>query len=124
MTSTALTRPVGSVAWELRGAWASGRRVSLTIDGDVERVEGHVQTVAATDAFARVNGWHVPLERVLAVHRPNRLGDSTYDDSGRERWAGYVPRAARRNPRQLEMFFAAECGDRLGAMRYIGGERG
>lgn len=100
---TALARPLRSVAWELRTSWARGLRVSLSIDADVERVEGHVQTVSATDAFVVVAGLHVPLDRILAVHRPSRLGDSTFDDSGSERFRGYVPRALRRDPRQTAL---------------------
>lgn len=74
----ALVRPVSSVAWELRGAWASGRRVSVTLErADLERVEGVVHAVAATDAHATIAGRLVPLDRILAVHLPSRLGDST-----------------------------------------------
>lgn len=42
-----------AVAWELRGAWATGRPVRLLLQGarGVELVEGTVQSVAATDAF-------------------------------------------------------------------------
>ena len=72
-----LTRDLDAVAWELRGHWASGRRVALSIDGDVSRVEGHVQAVSPTGAYVVVAELHVPLDRVLAVHRPSRLGDST-----------------------------------------------
>jgi hypothetical protein len=72
-----LVRAVRSTATELRSALATGRRVSLTIQGDTRRVEGLVQTVSPTDAFAIVSGVHVPLSRVLGVHLPSRLGDST-----------------------------------------------
>lgn len=64
------------MAWELRAAWATGRRVAVSVDGH-GRVEGHVSHVAATDAFAVVRGTLVPLGLVLAVHHPSRLGDST-----------------------------------------------
>lgn len=99
--SRALVRSVRSIAWELRSAWATGHRVSLTIAGDVHRVEGHVCAVSATDAYAVVNGLHVPLESVLAVHRPSRLGDSTYREGSISPWTGAVPAGARRDPRQL-----------------------
>lgn len=76
--TTALVRPVSSIAWELRAAWATGRRVSLSLErADLERIEGHVSRVAATDALVTVAGRAVPLDRVLAVHLPSRLGDST-----------------------------------------------
>lgn len=69
-----LVRPSSAVAWELRSAWATGRRVALSIDGDETRAEGFVTTVAATGAYCKVGGLHVPLERVLAVHRPVPFG--------------------------------------------------
>jgi hypothetical protein len=74
--------------WELRSAWATGRRVALTLERcDFERMEGIVTRVAASGAFARVRGRLVPLDRVLALHYPSRLGDS---DHGRRAsgWAG------------------------------------
>src|SRR5205807_9154575 len=74
---TGLIRPTSAKAWELRRAWATGQRVSCTLDADIERVEGFVSTVAASDAYFVLGGLHVPLERVLAVHLPSRLGDSS-----------------------------------------------
>lgn len=97
----ALIRPIRAIAWELRTAWARGLRVTLTIDGETRRVEGHVTTVSPTNAFAVVADLHVPLTHVLAVHRPSRLGDSTYREG--EAWAGKIPPGARRDPRQLEL---------------------
>lgn len=89
---TSLIRPIRSVAWELRGAWARGLRVALSLDDrcDMPRLEGHVRRVAATDAFVEISGVHVPLDAVLAVHRPSRLGDSSFEDG---RWHGrhYIP---------------------------------
>lgn len=96
----ALVRPIRSTAWELRTYWARGFRVSLAIDGDTRRVEGFVETVSATDATATVSGLLVPLERVLGVFRPSRLGDSSYDERDGP-WRGRIPRGARRDPRQL-----------------------
>lgn len=98
MTGVALIRPLRAIAWELRTAWATGKRVSLSLErADLERLEGHVQRVAATDATVTVSGHHVPLDRVLAVHLPSRLGDST---------AGTVfhgrPRAPEQIPGQME----------------------
>jgi hypothetical protein len=89
--SMALIRPTRAVAWELRAAWATGRRVALTLErADVPRLEGIVSAVAATDASARVAGLRVPLDRVLAVHLPSRLGDSTVR-SGPFHGAGRLP---------------------------------
>lgn len=101
-----LARPVSSVAWELRAAWATGRRVSLSINGDRERddetrAEGFVTAVAATGAYCKVSGLLVPLDRVLAVHHPSRLGDTDYVEG--DPWAGPIPLAAVRDPRQLEL---------------------
>jgi|SRR5215212_6689529 len=87
-----LYRAAQRMAAELRTAWASGRRVALSIEGG-ERVEGHVERIAATAAWVRVAGLHVPLDRVLALHRPSRLGDSTvrrrqrFDHAGRAQLA-------------------------------------
>lgn len=78
MTGVALVRPLRAVAWELRSAWATGRRVAVTLErADLSRLEGHVSRVAATDASITIAGRMVPLDRVLAVHLPSRLGDST-----------------------------------------------
>lgn len=78
MNAVALARPLSSVAWELRAAWAKGLRVALSLERcDLDRVEGIVTRVAATDAYCTVRGLRVPLDRILAVHRPSLLGDST-----------------------------------------------
>lgn len=55
----------------------SALALSLNSRCDRPRIEGHVTGVAATDAYVRIGGLHVPLDAVLAVHRPSRLGDST-----------------------------------------------
>lgn len=86
-------RPVRAVAWELRAAWATGRRVSVSVsaaDG-VGRLEGLVDSVAASGAFARIGSHHVPLEAVLAVHWPSRLGDA-------RRWGSRPGRARKPVP--------------------------
>jgi hypothetical protein len=102
MTGVALIRPLSSIAWELRSAWALGRRISVTVEaGDDARLEGTVRAVAATGAFAVIGGQHVPLERVLAVHRPSRLGDSKR--SADLPFDGRVPRHARHDPHQLRI---------------------
>ena len=73
-----LTRSTPAMVWELRTAWATGRRVALSLDErcELNRVEGAVDRVAATGVYVVVAGLHVPTERVLAVHRPSRLGDA------------------------------------------------
>lgn len=93
--SLALVRPVSAVAWELRTAWATGRRVALSLSERCtpRRVEGHVQVVAATSAFVTVAGWRIPLDEVLAVHLPTRLGDSTVR-GGVFHGAGHAPDVA------------------------------
>lgn len=87
MSTLALTRPLRATAWELRSAWAVGRRVAVSIErADMDRVEGHVFSVAATDATVTIAGVVIPLDRILAVHLPSRLGDSTVGED--ERWRG------------------------------------
>lgn len=84
--SVALIRPLAAIRWELRKAWASGTRVALTIDG-AERVEGHVDHVAASGLYVLVSGTHVPCDMILAVHTPSLLGDSTWDWTLAAWWA-------------------------------------
>jgi hypothetical protein len=57
---------------------------------DMDRVEGHVFSVAATNATVTIAAVVIPLDRVLAVHRPSRLGDSTVGAD--ERWRGRARR--------------------------------
>jgi len=92
-------RPVSAKAWDLRAAWAAGRRVSVRLDlVDHERVEGIVTRVAATNAFVRVGGLSIPMDCILSVHNPSRLGDS----KAGKMWAG----AARLRVPQDERLFA------------------
>lgn len=72
-------RLASSVAWELRSAWASGRRVALSLDdrATARRLEGHITGVASTGAYVALAGRHIPLDVILAVHLPSRLGDSS-----------------------------------------------
>jgi hypothetical protein len=95
MTGMALVRPLPAIFWDLRGAWASGRRVALSLDADVSRAEGHVTRVSATDASVHVGDLLVPADRILAVHLPSRLGDSTVRAG--DPWAGRP-----RRPRPLD----------------------
>ena len=83
--SCELVLPVSAKAWDLRAAWAAGRRVSVRMDlHDRERVEGIVTRVAPTGAFARIGGLSIPLDHILSVHNPSRLGDSRAGKA----WAG------------------------------------
>lgn len=72
-------RLLSNVVWELRTAWATGRRVSISMDNRSRfpRLEGHISAVAGTGAYVRLAGHHVPVDVILAVHLPSRLGDST-----------------------------------------------
>ena len=100
--SLALIRPISATAWELRAAWARGLRISVTLDGRcrMARLEGHVSAVAATDASDHIAGWHVPLDAILAVHRPSRLGDSTHHGAGH--WHGHAYKAPQREELPLD----------------------
>jgi hypothetical protein len=100
LTSTALVRPRAAIFWDLRGAWASGRRVALSLDADVPRAEGFVTKVSATDSNVHVGDLLVPADRILAVHLPSRLGDSTVRAG--DPWAG-TPRRVRPLQGQTEL---------------------
>lgn len=93
MTALVLHDAVATIVRELRAAWATGRRVALSLDGFGGRIEGHVERVAASDASVVVAGETLPLERVLALHRPSRLGDSTAAAGERFDARGRAPRA-------------------------------
>jgi hypothetical protein len=69
----ALERPTDSISWELRAKWATREEVVLSLSErcDPQRLEGTVDRVAPSGAFVIVAGWHVPIEDVLAVHRPH-----------------------------------------------------
>ena len=70
-----LERSEAALAWELRGAWAARKRVVVVLTDRcmVQRVEGFVQRVAVTGAFAIIDGWHVPMSEVLTVRSPHHL---------------------------------------------------
>lgn len=89
--TAALVRPIPSMMWELRTAWASGRRVALSLDPrcDRPRVEGHVRSVSPTDGWVKIGAAHFPADAILAVHLPSRLGDST---ARRGPWHGIARR--------------------------------
>lgn len=76
MPGVALVRRADAMLDELRAAWASGRRVALTVAGE-RRLEGHVRHVSSTGAFVDIGKRRVMAGDLLAVHRPSRLGDST-----------------------------------------------
>ncbi len=100
-TGTELVRPVGSMLWELRAAWGTGRRVALSLDERCtpRRLEGWIKSVAATGAYVRLGGVHVPADAILAVHLPSLLGDSTATDGA---WHGPALRPEQ-IPGQLEI---------------------
>ena len=57
-------------AERLRTAWALGDDVVVTLSercAPIRRLEGRVQQVAVTGAFAIVDGWQVLLEDVLDI---------------------------------------------------------
>jgi hypothetical protein len=68
-----LERPEQATAWELRTAWATRRRVVLTLSERciVRRIEGTVERVAVTGAFVEINGWHVPTVEIFGVSSPH-----------------------------------------------------
>lgn len=61
-----------STAWELRGYWASGREVRVTLGKHcmIQTIVGLVTRVSVTGAFAILDGWHVPCAEILATGRP------------------------------------------------------
>jgi hypothetical protein len=95
VTGRALERPRAAIFWDLRGAWASGRRVALSLAADVARAEGFVTRVSATDASVHVGDLLIPADAILALHLPSRLGDSSIRAG--DPWAG-----PRRRPVALE----------------------
>jgi hypothetical protein len=62
-----------AIAWELRGAWISRRRVVVTLSDrcTVRRLEGRVTYVAVSGAYVKIAGWHVPTVDVLGVVSPH-----------------------------------------------------
>lgn len=91
----------GAILYDLRGCWATGGRISVTLDRcDVDRVEGIVSRVSATGATANVAGVLIPVERILASHRPSRLGDSKVRASQHFHGTG---RRVEQRPGQLEI---------------------
>lgn len=85
---TELIRPIGAILWDLRRAWAAGKRVSLSL-ANGERVEGQVQAVSATGATCRVAGVRVLSTDILAVHHPAIGADSSWRGG---RWRFDSPR--------------------------------
>jgi hypothetical protein len=81
VTGSALIRRVDALLDELRAAWASGRRVSVSVAGG-GRVEGEVVHVSTTGAFVDVADGRVLAGDLLAVHLPSRLGDSSVRGAG------------------------------------------
>lgn len=89
VTGTALVRyRDDSVLRELRRCWANGKRVALSLtDQAGRRAEGHVTAVSPTGVTCRIGQTLVPIDEVLAIHRPVVMGeDTTYD--ARTAWHG------------------------------------
>jgi hypothetical protein len=68
------------IAWDLRGAWIAGRRVSVALDTSVclvPRVAGTVTYVAPTGAYAEIREergeepWRISCVDVLALRFPH-----------------------------------------------------
>ena len=69
------------MAWQLRGAWASGKEVVVVLDPDlhpvVPRIRGRVVYVSPTGAVAEVDdgtsggAYSVPCAAVLAIRTPH-----------------------------------------------------
>lgn len=80
MPGTDLVRLTDSMLWELRRHWASGKRVAITLTEQAgRRLEGQVEGVSATGAWAKVAGVRFRPEDLLAIHRPVVMGeDSTW----------------------------------------------
>lgn len=92
MTGKALVRRADSILWELRRAWAVGKRISLILtDNAGQRVEGHVSAVSPTGASVTVNGSLIPTETILGCSTRHRWmdEDTTWEQgepfNGRER---------------------------------------
>lgn len=68
-----LERREQTIAWELRGAWVSRKPVVVTLSERcmIRRLEGTVEYVGVTGAFALIDGWHVPTVDVLGVLKPH-----------------------------------------------------
>lgn len=81
-----LERPTSRVVWELRARWADRRtvRLSLSERSVVSCVIGRVQRVATTGAFVVVDGWHVPVDDILAVGDPLEAEVEAYEQEKRE----------------------------------------
>lgn len=65
-------------------------------------MEGHVEHVSPTGALAVVAGVVVPIPRILGVHSPSRLGDTTHRDRKGLEWHGPGHRVAV-DPDQLSL---------------------
>jgi hypothetical protein len=78
--------PEDTFSWELRAAWAKQRTVRLSLDDRcvIRRVLGRVERVAASGAFVVVDGWHVPIDAILAVGHPLEDDVEAYEDEKRE----------------------------------------
>ena len=85
MTPRGLQRPEAMLAWELRGVWAKAGEVRLTLAPGchLPTIVGRVQQVAVTGAFVVVDGWHMPMDRVLAIGKPTVADRDEYEEGKR-----------------------------------------
>lgn len=83
----ALELPEASRAWQMRGHWAKQDVVAVTLTDRclLRTVVGRVSCVAATGAYAVIDGWSLPMVDVLRVVR------ATVED--RDRYAAAVEAA-------------------------------
>jgi hypothetical protein len=100
------------ISWDLRGAWATGRRVALRLDEtcEIERVEGTVSHVAASSAFVRIRDLEgeiiVPMGAILSLHWPHWLeGGSSPRDA-------LIPQLQEAFPGQLGLVGVPAVGPR------------
>lgn len=79
MSGSQLVADPGSLAWEARACWATGRLVALSLSDECvfPRVAGRITAVSPVDAFLRIlpegemEDVHVPIRAVRAIHRPH-----------------------------------------------------
>jgi hypothetical protein len=83
VTDTVLHDAEVKLAWELRGYWVKHTPVVVTLDEKcvITTVVGVVSQVSVTGAFAIVDGWHLPLDRVLRIARATVEDKAAYEEA-------------------------------------------